>query len=93
MEDFATRKYDTFTLPAGEYPALRIKIGKAAGHNWWCVVFPSLCTAATTEDFTTCAQAGGYDTAETALIKGGEEEYELRFKTLEWLQKLREWFR
>lgn len=93
VEDFATRKYDTFTLPAGEYPALRIKIGKAAGHNWWCVVFPSLCTAATTEDFAACAQAGGYDSAETALIEGGEEEYELRFKTLEWLQKLREWFR
>ena len=28
---------------------------------------------------------------ETALVTGGEERYELRFKTLEWLQKLREW--
>ena len=91
--EFPDKTYGDITFPAGWYDALRIKIGKAQGHNWWCVVFPSLCTAATTEDFAACAQAGGYDSAETALIEGGEEEYELRFKTLEWLQKLREWFR
>ncbi len=93
LEEFETRRYDTFTLPAGEYPTLRINIGKAAGHNWWCVVFPSLCTAATADEFSACAQAGGYDREETAFIRGGEDEYELRFKTLEWLQKLRDWFR
>lgn len=90
-EEFETRVYDTFSLPAGKYPTLRVNIGSAQGHNWWCVVFPSLCTAATAEDFAECAQAGGFDSAETALVTGGEERYELRFKTLEWLQKLREW--
>lgn len=92
FEEFPTRRYDTFSLPAGSYPTLRINIGQAAGHNWWCVVFPSLCTAATAEELSDCAQTGGYDRTETALITGGEEEYELRFKTLEWLQKLRQWF-
>ena len=92
-EEFETRVYDTFSLPAGEYPTLRVNIGSAQGHNWWCVVFPSLCTAATAEDFAECAQAGGFDSAETALVTGGEEQYELRFKTLEWLQKLRDFFR
>ena len=91
-EEFETRAYDTFSLPAGEYPTLRVNIGSAQGHNWWCVVFPSLCTAATAQDFTECAQAGGFDPSETALVTGGEERYELRFKTLEWLQKLRDWF-
>lgn len=92
-EEFETRVYDTFSLPAGEYPTLRVNIGSAQGHNWWCVVFPSLCTAATAQDFTECAQAGGFDPSETALVTGGEERYELRFKTLEWLQKLRDFFR
>lgn len=93
VEDFETRYYDTFTLPAGEYPALRVNIGNAHGHNWWCVVFPSLCTAATSQEVAEYAQTGGFDADETQLITGGEEEYELRFKTLEWLQKLRDWLR
>ena len=33
-EQFETRYYDTFTFPAGEYPALRVNLGKAQGHNW-----------------------------------------------------------
>lgn len=43
---FETRKYDEVTLPAGDYTALRIEIGKAEGKNWWCVLFPSLCIGA-----------------------------------------------
>lgn len=90
-ERFATRYYDTFTLPAGIYPSLRVKIGAAQGHNWWCVVFPSLCTAATANEFSECAAAGGFDDSETELVTGGEEKYVLRFKTLEWLQELQDW--
>ena len=32
---FDTREYETVTLPAGCYDALRITIGEAEGHNWW----------------------------------------------------------
>lgn len=87
-EAFPTRVYDTFTLPAGRYPALRIRIGAAQGHNWWCVVFPSLCEAATTDALEQCAAVGGFDEQETELITGGEETYEIRFKVFEWLQEL-----
>ncbi len=87
-EPFDTRYYDTFTLPAGEYRALRVNIGKAEGKNWWCVVFPSLCTAATTEAVAECAEVGGFDEQETDLIVGGEEKYTFRFKTLQWLKEL-----
>lgn len=89
---FDTRYYDTFTLPAGDYPSLCIRIGEAAGKNWWCVVFPSLCTAAGAEAFDEAAQTGGYTGAEQNLISGGEEHYILRFKTLEWLRKLSQLF-
>ena len=40
---FDTREYETVTLPAGCYDALRITIGEAEGHNWWCVLYPNLC--------------------------------------------------
>ena len=43
---FDTREYDNFAMPAGKYDALRIKIGEARGHNWWCVLVPSLCVPA-----------------------------------------------
>ena len=42
-EAFDTRYYDTFTLPAGIYEALRITIGEGEGHNWWCVLYPNMC--------------------------------------------------
>ncbi len=92
VEDFPTRTYETFTLPAGSYPALRVRIGAAQGHNWWCVVFPSLCTAATSDAVEEYAAVGGFDRSETDLITGGEEKYEFRFKTLEWLQDFLSWF-
>ena len=40
---FPTKNYGDITLPPGYYDALRIKIGKADGQNWWCVMFPPLC--------------------------------------------------
>lgn len=41
--DFPTKNYGDVSLPAGIYDALRVKIGSANGHNWWCVMFPPLC--------------------------------------------------
>ena len=40
---FPTKNYGDITLPPGYYDALRVKIGKAEGQNWWCVMFPPLC--------------------------------------------------
>lgn len=40
---FSTRVYDTVTLPAGYYDAVRITIGSGEGHNWWCVLYPQMC--------------------------------------------------
>lgn len=42
---FGTTVYDGFTMPAGEYDAVRVMIGEGAGKNWWCVLFPPLCVA------------------------------------------------
>lgn len=40
---FPDRTYGDITFPAGNYEALRIEIGSAEGHNWWCVLYPGLC--------------------------------------------------
>lgn len=48
---FTTRKYGNYTLPAGNYTAVRFLIGKAEGKNWWCVMFPPLCLPASGEFF------------------------------------------
>lgn len=37
------KTYGSVTFPAGNYEALKILIGKAEGHNWWCVLYPPLC--------------------------------------------------
>lgn len=40
---FPTKLYGEKIYPAGNYEALLIKIGRAQGDNWWCVLFPPLC--------------------------------------------------
>lgn len=40
---FPDKTYGDCTFPAGEYEALNVRIGEAAGRNWWCVLYPSLC--------------------------------------------------
>ena len=40
---FPEKTYGDITFPAGTYEALRIQIGEAKGHSWWCVLYPSLC--------------------------------------------------
>ena len=41
--DFPDRHYGAVFVPAGQYRALRVVIGEGEGHNWWCVLYPSLC--------------------------------------------------
>ncbi len=90
-EAFPTRKYDTFTLPAGVYEALRIIIGRGEGHNWWCVVFPSLCLPATSGGFTEAAAGAGFpDTLSGALSE--QPQYRVRFYLLDAMGKLQNRF-
>ena len=87
LEKFTRRVYDTFTLPAGIYQALRITIGEGKGQNWWCVVFPSLCLPATGEGFEDVAAGAGFPESLTAALEG-KDGYEIRFFLLDVLGKL-----
>ena len=76
-EAFPTREYDTFSLPAGVYRALRVVIGEGEGRNWWCVVFPQLCMG---EDFVETASVAGLDEELAGTLEGDRE---IRFWLLE----------
>ncbi len=80
-EELPTREYDTFSLPAGEYETLRITLGAGEGHNWWCVVFPPICSAGSEEQV--LAYLGKKD---AAFVTG--EGVVIRFRIAEWLSKL-----
>lgn len=58
-EWFPEKTYGTCTFPEGIYDALRVDIGQAKGHNWWCVLYPSLCFA---------------DAMEPSMTEEGEEK-------------------
>lgn len=85
VTEFPTREYAGFRLPAGEYLALRILIGEGAGQNWWCVVFPPLCSAVSAD---ISVAAAGLSAEEISLIT--EPEYVLKFKTIELWETIRQ---
>lgn len=84
---FDTRYYENVTMPSGDYEALRITIGEGKGHNWWCVMYPSLCVGATTnyeelKDKTT-------DNEYKMMADGG---YDVQFKVVEYFQNIVNFF-
>ena len=88
-ELFPTREYETFALPAGVYESLRVTIGEGEGHNWWCVVFPSICLTASMDELELAAQTAGFSDGEIRLITGADEGFVLKFRALELLQRLK----
>nr|WP_300326723.1 stage II sporulation protein R [uncultured Anaerostipes sp.] len=42
-EEFPEKEYGNYVFPKGRYDAVRVDLGEAKGHNWWCVMFPDLC--------------------------------------------------
>ena len=89
-EAFPTREYDTFTLPAGIYESLRVTIGSGEGHNWWCVVFPSLCVSATSDGFEDTAAGAGFSDGLTDTLTG-KKEYRVRFFLLDCFGWMENW--
>lgn len=90
-EAFNKRIYDTFSLPSGVYESLRIEIGDAKGHNWWCVVFPTLCLPATGTEFHDTAVSSGFDEELTNTLSE-ENGYEIRFFILDCVGKIENFF-
>lgn len=77
--DFPVKYYGCFSLPSGNYEALRILIGSGQGRNWWCVLFPPLCFTDSN-----VSMSGKYTdvTPETEVV--------VKFKCVEWLKNMTE---
>lgn len=85
VEKYPTKSYESICFPAGEYRSLQIRIGKAEGQNWWCVLFPNLCLgAASSRDAEDAFIAAGLTPEQYRVVTRTEEpRYRLRFKILE----------
>ncbi len=81
--EFDERTYGDMTMPAGNYEALRITIGEAQGHNWWCVMYPPLCipAAETVEADTDTAEA--YFNKDELDVMENPQDYQVKFKCVE----------
>lgn len=85
-EYFTTRTYESVTLPAGKYLALRVVIGSGEGHNWWCVMFPPMCIpAADKKD-----EIENVFTDKEIKLVESKPKYEPRFKVVEIYEQIRE---
>ena len=92
--EFPTRVYADFTLPAGNYDALRIEIGEGAGKNWWCVLYPSVCVNAASVPSSPLPRRELYeprkaaDRATADSLKAQRGEVEFRFALYDLIKSL-----
>ena len=85
---FTTRTYESYTLPSGMYDALRITIGSGEGHNWWCVMYPSICISS--EKSQDEAAKETFNDNQYDIVKN--EKYEYKFKIVEIFEKICSYF-
>ena len=84
---FPTRQYDTVTLPAGSYDALRVTLGSGEGQNWWCVMYPALCLSAASDELTE-ELISDEDAALYPFLSEEPAQIEVRFALFELVKKL-----
>ncbi len=84
---FDTREYEDFTLPAGTYKSLIVKLGEAEGKNWWCVVFPCVCVPTAYD--ASLSDSVSSEAAETAQ---NAPKYQIKFKTVEIYEEIKKIF-
>ena len=89
-EKYPTRDYGSFIFPSGEYVSVKVKIGKAEGQNFWCVLFPPICMSAATaskEEAEEAFVAVGFTPEQYRIITETDRvNYKIKFKLLEFLE-------
>ena len=91
--DFPTKNYGDISLPAGFYDALRIEIGNAEGHNWWCVMFPTLCfvdvSSGNLDENSKEILESSLNKEEYDLVSGDSIETNFKFKIVELFENIK----
>ncbi len=90
-EEYPTRYYEDFALPAGNYTSVRVLIGEGEGQNWWCVLYPPLCTSAALEYDDESYIEVGLTKDQYSLITGDSGRYKIKFKLLELAEEAFGW--
>lgn len=88
LENYPERVYEGFTLPAGQYTSLRVIIDGGEGQNWWCVLYPPLCTTAAEEREQVFITAGFTEEQYKTITETRGVKYKVKFKILEVLSSL-----
>ena len=83
VEEYPTRYYDDFSLPAGNYTSVRVLIGEGEGQNWWCVLYPPLCTSSAIKYDDEAYIDVGLTKDQYSLITQSNGKYKIKFKILE----------
>ena len=89
-EYFATRCYGDLTMPAGKYTAIKVVIGEGEGKNWWCVMFPPMCTASAAKQMQQAEAV--FSEGEWRMMTAKTPDVTIRFKLLEWWSQLKKCF-
>ena len=88
---FPTKYYGNVSMPAGNYDAIRIKIGKAEGKNWWCSLFPSLCITDVSNGIidknAEKTLKSNLNSEEYTLITSNNQDVKFKFKLIELFNK------
>ena len=91
--DFPTKEYGDISLPAGIYDALRIEIGEAQGHNWWCVMFPTLCfvdvSSGSLDEGSKGVLEDNLSDEEFSLISDDSADVKFKFKVVEFFENIK----
>lgn len=89
---FPQKKYENIILPSGYYDGLKIKIGKAEGKNWWCVLFPPMCLI----NESTCELPEGSELILenslseecNSIVSSDTQKYKFKFKIVDFFNNL-----
>ncbi len=86
-ENYPRREYEGISLPAGKYTSVKIELGTAEGQNWWCVLFPQVCTSGACPE--QVLKDVGFTASQIKLLTEEEEtEYVVKFKLVEFIQNI-----
>lgn len=89
---YPAKKYNSITLPSGNYDGLQIKLGNAKGENWWCILFPPMClinsSTCQLEEEPNELLSSTLSNETTSVIQSSEAKYKFKFKIIDFINNL-----
>lgn len=86
-ERYPRKDYESFCFPAGSYLSVKLLIGEGAGKNWWCVLFPKLCTGVASSPEEEFIAVGFTPDQYKVITESKNSSYKIRFRLLEFFEE------